>query len=130
MTLCLFCFAIILTRKRELAALLLLSFGYHITVNVLYLFLTLSWVGLQFVIVVFHDHTHLLFVCFIFVLLLTEGHNEGGVENNTTSVVYVNGPPVFMADAEGSSNYEELEDTTNSRNMSHTYDEVTKEDRQ
>ena len=65
-----------------------------------------------------------------FVLLWTESHNEGGVENNTTSVVYVNGPPVFMTDAEGSSNYEELEDTANGRNKSNTYDEVIKEDRQ
>ena len=53
-------FAIILTRKRELAALLLLSFGCLVTVNVLYLFLMVPWVGLQYVIVVFPDHTHLL----------------------------------------------------------------------
>ena len=54
-------FAIILTRKRELAALILLSFGCLFTVNVLYLSLTVSWIGLQFVIMVFPDHTHLLF---------------------------------------------------------------------
>ena len=47
--------------KRELVALLLLSFGCLFNVNVLWLFLTVPWVGLQFVI--FPDHTHLLFVC-------------------------------------------------------------------
>ena len=42
----------------------LLSFGCHVAVNVLWLLLTVSWAGLQFVIVVFHDHTHLLSKCF------------------------------------------------------------------
>ena len=36
-------FAIILTRKRELVALLLLSFGCLVTVNVLWFFLTVPW---------------------------------------------------------------------------------------
>ena len=54
-------FAITLTRKRELVALRLLSCGCLVIVNVLWLFLTVPWVGLQFVIVVFPDHTHLLF---------------------------------------------------------------------
>ena len=54
-------FAIISTRKRELVALLLLSFLCVVTVTVLRLFHTMSWVGLQCVFVVFHDHTHLLF---------------------------------------------------------------------
>ena len=54
-------FAIIFTRKRDLVALLLLSFGCLVTVIVLQLFLTVPWVGLQFVIVVFPDHTCLLF---------------------------------------------------------------------
>ena len=54
-------FAIILTRKRELVVLLLLSFRCLVTVNVLWLFLTVPWVGLQCVIGVFLDHTHLLF---------------------------------------------------------------------
>ena len=52
---------IILPRKGELVTLLLLSFGCLVTVNVLKLFLTVPLVGLQFVIVVFPDHTHLLF---------------------------------------------------------------------
>ena len=53
-------FAIILTRKRELVALLLLSFGGLVTVNVLQLIPTVWWVGLQFMIVVLPDHTHFL----------------------------------------------------------------------
>ena len=59
-------FAIILTMKSELVALLLLSFGCLLTVNILWLFLTVPWVGLQFVIVVFPDHTHLLFYIDLF----------------------------------------------------------------
>ena len=45
-----------------LVALLLLSFACLVAVNVLWLFLTLPWVGLQFVIAVFPDHTHFRFV--------------------------------------------------------------------
>ena len=54
-------FAIILKRKRKLVALLLLSYRCIFTINVLMLFLTVPLVGLQYVIVVFPDHTHLLF---------------------------------------------------------------------
>ena len=50
-------FAIILKRKRKLAALLLLSYRCIVTINILLLFLTVPWVGLQYVIVVFPDHT-------------------------------------------------------------------------
>ena len=53
--------SILVTRKRELFALLLLSFGCHDTKNVLWLFLRVPWVGLRFVIVVFPNHPHLLF---------------------------------------------------------------------
>ena len=53
-------FAIVLKRKRKLIALLLLSYRCIVTINVLWLFLTVPWVDLQFVIVVFPDHTHLL----------------------------------------------------------------------
>ena len=52
-------FAIILKRKRKLVALLLLSYRCIVTINVLWLFLTVSWVGLHHVIVVFLDHTHI-----------------------------------------------------------------------
>ena len=55
-------FASILKRMRELVVLLLLSYGCLVTVNVLWLFLTVQWVCLRCVIVVFPDHTHLLFV--------------------------------------------------------------------
>ena len=54
-------FVIIFTRKRELAALLSLSFGCLVTVNVLWLFLTVPWVGLQWVIEVCPNHTHFCF---------------------------------------------------------------------
>ena len=52
-------FAIILMGKRELVALLGLSS--RCLVIVVWLFLAVPWVCLQFVIVVFPDHTHLLF---------------------------------------------------------------------
>ena len=50
--------AIILKRKRKLVALLLLCYRCFVTINVLWLFLTVPWVGLQYVIVVFLDHTY------------------------------------------------------------------------
>ena len=56
--------AIILKRKRKLVAFLLLSYRCNVTINVLWLFLTLPWVGLQCVIVVLPGHTHLLFYLF------------------------------------------------------------------
>ena len=57
----LYSFATILTRKRELVALLLLFLLCLVTVKVQWLFLTVSWVGLQCVIVVFPGHTYLIF---------------------------------------------------------------------
>ena len=62
-------FAIILKRKRKLVALLLLSYRCIVTINVLWLFLMVPWVDLQCVIVVFPDHTHLLFVVHPLVLM-------------------------------------------------------------
>ena len=53
-------FAIILMGKRELVA--LLSLSSWCLVIVVWLFLAVPWVGLQFVIVVFPDDTHLLFL--------------------------------------------------------------------
>ena len=50
-------FAIILKRKRKLVALLLLPYRCRVSVNVLWLFLTVLWVGLQCKIGVFPDHT-------------------------------------------------------------------------
>ena len=48
-------------RKRERVELLLLSYRCLVTVNFLLLFLTVPWAGLQYVIVVFPDRTHLHF---------------------------------------------------------------------
>ena len=56
-----FSFAIILKRKIKLVALLLLSCRCIVTINVLWLFLTVPRIGLQYGIVVFPDHKHLLF---------------------------------------------------------------------
>ena len=53
-------FAISLMCKRELVALLCSSSWCLVTGIVLWLFLTVPWVGLQFVIMVFSDHTYLL----------------------------------------------------------------------
>ena len=53
-------FAIILKKEIELVALLLLPYGCIVTVNVLWLFLTVVWIGLKCVIIVNPDHTHLL----------------------------------------------------------------------
>ena len=52
-------FSIILMGKRELVALLSLSSWCNVIV--VWLFLAVPWVCLQFVILVFPDHTHLLF---------------------------------------------------------------------
>ena len=54
-------FAIILIGKRELVA--LLSFPSWCIMIVMWLFLAMPQVCLQFVIVLFPDHTHLLFFC-------------------------------------------------------------------
>ena len=53
-------FAIILKRKGERVALLLLSYGCPVTVNGLWFFLTVPWVCLQCVIVAVLDHTNSL----------------------------------------------------------------------
>ena len=52
-------FAIILMGKRELVA--LLSLSAWCLVSVVWLFLVVPWVCLQFMNLVFPDHTHLLF---------------------------------------------------------------------
>ena len=52
-------FAIILIGKRELVA--MFSLSSLCLVIIVWLFLTVPWVCLQFVIVVFPDHTHILF---------------------------------------------------------------------
>ena len=52
-------FAIIFDGKRELVA--WLSLSYWCLICVVWLFLAVPWVCLQFAIAVFPDHTHLLF---------------------------------------------------------------------
>ena len=54
-------FVIIFMRKRELVALLLFEFGCLVTVNVLCLFITVPWIGLQCVILVCPNHNHSCF---------------------------------------------------------------------
>ena len=58
-------FAIILKRKRKLVALQLLSYICIVTINVLWLFLTVPWVGMRCVIVVFPSNTNLPFATII-----------------------------------------------------------------
>ena len=58
--------------KRELVALLYLSSKCLVTVSVLWLFLSVLWVSLQCVIVVFPDHTHLRFSMKLLVLVLAK----------------------------------------------------------
>ena len=74
-------FAIILMGKRELVA--LLSLSSWCLVMVAWLFLAVPWVCLRFVIVVFPDHTHLLFaafnifmLCFYYALVALRAHCE------------------------------------------------------
>ena len=55
-------FAIILKRKKKLYVLLVLSYRCIVTINVLWLFLTVPWYCLQCVIVVYPDHIHFCFV--------------------------------------------------------------------
>ena len=64
--------AIILMGKRELIALLNLSSWCLVMVE--RLFLAVPWGCLQFVIVVFPDHTHLLF--FIYIVILSQNEFE------------------------------------------------------
>ena len=59
-------FAIILKRKRKLVVLLILSYRCIVAIYVLWLILTVPWDGLQYVIVVLPDHTHLLFTVSLF----------------------------------------------------------------
>ena len=66
-------FAIILVGKRELVALLSLSFWCHVIV--VWLFLAVPWGSLQFVIVIFPDHTHLPFLTLATTKLLCHLHS-------------------------------------------------------
>ena len=61
-------FAIFLTRKRELVAVVLLSFRCLVTVNVLLHLLTVPWAGLQCVIKLFCDQTPFPFSTPVFMI--------------------------------------------------------------
>ena len=69
-------FAINLWGKRKLVA--MLSLSSWCLVIVVRLFLTVPWVCLQFVVVVFPDHTHLLFFykCNTFISFLRNGNEN------------------------------------------------------
>ena len=56
----LFCYTLLCVRSCFTINLLLLSFRCIVTINVMWLFLMVPWNGLQCVIVIFPDHTHLL----------------------------------------------------------------------
>ena len=60
-TLCSFFFFDHLEEEEKTGCLDIIVLHNIVTINVLWLFLTVQWVGLPFVIVVFSDHTHLLF---------------------------------------------------------------------
>ena len=62
-------FAVIFMGKRELVALLRLS--YWCLVIVVWPFLALPWVCLLFVIVVFPDHTNFLLLSYLFVQIIS-----------------------------------------------------------
>ena len=69
-------FAIVLKRKRKLVALLLLSYRCIVTVAAMWLFLAVPWSGLQYVIVVFFDHTHFLIIPNIYNYVTTISMNN------------------------------------------------------
>ena len=52
-------------------AFLRLSYGCLVTVSVLWLFFTVPWIGLQFLIEVFADHSHYFSPTFIMVIVDT-----------------------------------------------------------
>ena len=92
-------FAIILKRKRKLVALLLLSYRCFVTINVLGLFLTVPWDGLQFVIEVFHDHAHCLLcvkhsanalkrLCILLICLINHMFRESNVATCMPSLIF------------------------------------------
>ena len=77
---------LLLTEEEEkLVALPLLSYRCIVTINVLWLFFAVQWVGLWCVIVLFPDHTHLLFF-YLFPKLESHlrdtqyGSNEGVIQ--------------------------------------------------
>ena len=83
----LFCFALLCVHssiaivwKRKLVALLLLSYRCIETINVMWLFLTVPWVGLQYVIVLF------LFCCFTYQV---NSYGHGGTVSSPNNIFFL-----------------------------------------
>ena len=79
-----FSFAIISLMKRELAALLSFSSWRNVAVIILTLFLVVSWVGLQCVVVAFPGHIHLSFITSCLVVTIITGYSCDFLFNCTT----------------------------------------------
>ena len=73
---CLYPVPFILMGKRELVASLWVSFWCLVTVCVIWLFLTMTLVGLRCVIVVFPDHTDFLFIWYLQSLIVHASHTQ------------------------------------------------------
>ena len=88
--LCILCvhssFAIILKRKRKLASLLLLSYRCIVTIDVLWLFLTVLWVSLWCGVI--PDHTHLLFDSPIKAIIYPESPLRSNTNNTITKGIH------------------------------------------
>ena len=100
-------FATILKRNGKLVALLLLSYRCILTKHVLWLFLAVPWVGLQCVIVVFPDHTHLLFRGKAAVAIV----NKGICDRHITFTGDVSIAKYFTKSDESELNAQEIENT-------------------
>ena len=69
--------------KRKLVALLILPYRWLVTVNVLWFFLAVPWIGLRCVIVFFPDHTHLL------IILTVHYSNKYAMHNILNNFLYI-----------------------------------------
>ena len=64
-------------------------------VIVVWLFLMVRWACLQFVIMIFPDHTHLLFLNRLVIVSSSEGHSEEYVSEETTNSFFESFVKVF-----------------------------------
>ena len=60
---------VILTKKETVGCFALIGFLVFLTVRVLWLFLTVPCIALQYLVVVFPDHTYLLFGLFVYIFI-------------------------------------------------------------
>ena len=79
------CVHSIILKKRTLVALLLLSYSCIVTINGLWLFLAVLWIGQLYVIVVFPDHTNFFFFT-LFVHPLHPHFGFWGVQSRETNL--------------------------------------------